>query len=328
VIAKDAYEPWRALFDAANLPVRYAIMEDPETAILDGQRVAAKELPANVVWLTIEALRGPLRRSFKHLLEEAPELQWVHSIGAGYDMPIAQNILTRGARLTTSHVNSISIAEFVMRAVLERFQRTDQGLLARAAKEYPRHDSHEIYRTNWLIYGMGTIGSRISERARAFGAHTTGVRRNPTGAEPVDAMIKPAEVLDNVGQADVVVFSMPSTGETQNVGNAEFFARMKPGSLFVNVARAALVDEDALLAALDSGHIDYAVLDVHSVEEAWLYRKERMDESPLWTHPQIMLTPHAAAHGDGRHLRSAELFIDNLRDFVNGRKPLADEVWL
>jgi phosphoglycerate dehydrogenase-like enzyme len=121
---------------------------------------------------------------------------------------------------------------------------------------------------------------------------------------------------------------MPSTGETQNVGNAEFFARMKPGSLFVNVARAALVDEDALLAALDSGHIDYAVLDVHSVEEAWLYRKERMDESPLWTHPQIMLTPHAAAHGDGRHLRSAELFIDNLRDFVNGRKPLADEVWL
>jgi len=328
VIAKEAYEPWRELFEQANLPVRYAIMEDRETAYLDGKQIHPSEIPANVVWMTIEALRGLLRRPFLHLFENAPDLQWVHSIGAGYDMPIAQNILKRGARLTTSHVNSISIAEFVMRAVLERFQRTDLGLIARANKEYPRDDMREIYNTDWLIYGMGTIGGNISSRARAFGVRTTGVRRNPTGNEPADKMIKPSEVLDNLGDKDVVVFSMPHTPETEGIADADFFARMKPGSIFVNVARAALVDEDALLAALDSGHLEYAILDVHSVEYAWLNRKERMDDSPLWTHPQIMLTPHAAAHGNGRHIRSTQLFIDNLRKFVAGENPLPDEVWL
>jgi phosphoglycerate dehydrogenase-like enzyme len=328
VIAKEAYEPWKPLFEAADLPVRYALMQDPETALLDGKTYAPTELPANVIWLTIEGLRGPLRRSFKHLLENAPDLGLVHSIGAGYDMPLLQDVLKRGVRLTTSHVNSISISEWVMRTVLERFQRADESRAARDRKEYPRDDFREIYRTTWLVYGMGTIGSRIAERARAFGAHVIGVRRNPKGNEPADEMIKPSEVLDHVGRADVVVFSAPSTPETQNIANANFLARMKPGATFVNVGRAALMDEAAVLASLDSGHLDYAILDVHSVEEAWLYRKERMDDSPLWTHPGIMLGPHGAAHGNGRHVRNAELFIDNLRRYVAGEKPLPDEAFL
>ncbi|SFF77379.1 Phosphoglycerate dehydrogenase [Novosphingobium sp. CF614] len=328
VIAKPAYDVWKPSFDAANLPVRYALIESPEVAILDGKEVAPADVPANAVWLTIEALRGPLRRTFKHLLETAPDLQWVQSLGAGTDIPLLQDVLKRGARLTTAHVSSISIAEFVMRTVLERFHRSDERRMSRAAKEYPRDDFREIYRTTWLIYGMGAIGSCIAERARAFGAHVIGVRRNPTGNEPVDEMIAPSQVLDTLGRADVVVFSMPSTPETQNIANADFFARMKPGSVFVNIARAALTDEAALLASLDSGHLDYAVLDVHSVEEAWLYRKERMDDSPLWTHPKIMLSPHGAGHGDGRHVRITELFIDNLRRFLAGENPLPDEAWL
>jgi phosphoglycerate dehydrogenase-like enzyme len=327
VIAKDAFEAWKPLFEAAALPVRYAIIHDPETAILDGNRQDPKQLPAEVIWLTLEALRGPLRRSFKHLLENAPELRWVHSIAAGYDMPIAQNILKRGVRLTTSHVSSISIAEYVMRAILERFQRTDLAREARARKEYPRDDFREIYHSNWLIYGLGSIGSQIAERAGAFGAHTIGVRRNPSGTEAVDQLITPAEVAQHVGRADVVVLSVPSTADTQKIVNAEFIARMKPGAMLVNIARAALVDEAAVLAALDSGHLDWAMLDVHSVEEAWLYRKERMDESPLWTHPKIALSPHAAAHGNGRHERGAQLFIDNLRRYT-ADEPLPDEVRL
>jgi phosphoglycerate dehydrogenase-like enzyme len=304
VIAKAAYDPWQKLFEAAALPVRYALVHDPETAILDGKRYHPTELPAEVIWMTIETLRGPLRKSFKHLLENAP-LRWAQSIGAGWDMPIMQNILQRGARLTTAHTNSVSITEHVLRAVLDRFQRIDERREARARREYPRDDFQEIYHTTWLIYGVGAIGGGISKRARAFDAYTIGVRRNPTGTEPVDEMIKPADLLQHVGRADVVVFAMPSTADTQNIANAEFFARMKPGAIFVNVARAALMDETALLAALDSGHLDYAVLDVHSVEEAWLYRKERMDDHPLWSHPRV-----------------------DLRRFVAGEKPLPDEVWL
>lgn len=327
VIAKPAYDQWKHLFDAADFRVRYALIESPDVAIFDGQRIAPADVPANIVWLTIEALRGPLRRTFKHLLETAPDLQWVQSLGAGTDIPLLQDILQRGARLTTAHVSAIPIAEFVMRTVLERFHRSDERRLSRLEKDYPRDDFREIHGTTWLIYGAGAIGSRTAERARAFGAKVIGVRRNPTGEEPVDEMIVPSQVLDNLGRADVVVFAMPSTPETQGVANAEFFAAMKPGAVFVNVARAAQVDEDALLAALDSGHLDYAILDVHSVEEAWLYRKERMDDSPLWSHPKILLSPHGAGHGDGRHLRIAELFIDNLGRLLSGENPLPNEAW-
>lgn len=327
VIAKPAYDQWKHLFDAANFPVRYALIESPEVALLDGAQIAPADVPTNVVWLTIETLRGPLRRTFKALLEETPDLQWAQSLGAGTDIPLLQDILQRGARLTSAHVTAISIAEFVMRTVLERFHRSEERRQSRLEMDYPRDDFREIYGTTWLIYGAGSIGSCTSQRARAFGAKTIGVRRNPAGNEPFDEMIGPAAVLDNLGRADVVVFSMPSTPETKGVANAEFFARMKPGAVFVNVARAAQVDEEALLAALDSGHLDYAILDVHSVEEAWLYRKERMDESPLWTHPKILLSPHGAGHGDGRHVRIAELFIDNLRRFLAGENPLPGEAF-
>jgi|EndMetStandDraft_9_1072997.scaffolds.fasta_scaffold00368_7 phosphoglycerate dehydrogenase-like enzyme len=317
MIAKDAYEPWAHLFEAANLPVRYVLVDSKEEVLLDGEKIHPKEVPANAIWMSIETLRGIFRKTFLHVFENAPDLKLVHSIGAGFDMPITQNLMKRGVTLTTSHVNSISIAEFVMRAILERTQRADLAREARDRKEYPRDDIREIYKQNWLIYGMGTIGSRIAERAQGFGVNVTGVRRSPTGKEPVNTMIKPAEVNQDLGKYDVVVFSMPSNADTQQIGNAEFFAKMKKGSIFVNVGRAALVDEDALLAALDSGHLDYAILDVHTVEEAWLYRGERMDDSPLWTHPKILLTPHGAAHGDGRHERNAQLFIDNLRRFLN-----------
>jgi phosphoglycerate dehydrogenase-like enzyme len=326
VIAKAAYEEWKPRFDAADLPVRYALVESPDVAILDGKEVAPADLPANAVWLTLEALRGPLRRTFKHLLETAPDLQWVQALGAGTDIPLLQDIMARGARLTTAHVSSIPISEFVIRTVLERFHRSEERRLAREAREYPRDDFREIHGTTWLIYGMGSIGSNIATRAKAFGAHTIGVRRSPDGTEPVDEMIAPAAVADNLGRVDVVVFSMPSSAATQSIADADFFARMKPGSVFVNIARAGHVDEQALLDALDSGHLDYAILDVHSVEEAWLYRKERMDDHPLWTHPKVLLSPHGAGHGDGRHQRIADLFIDNLRRFAAGENPLPNEV--
>ena len=101
VIAKPAYDQWKPLFDAANFPVRYAVIESPEVAILDGKEIAPADVPANVVWLTIEALRGPLRRTFKALLEETPDLQMVQALGAGTDIPLLQDILKRGARLAT-----------------------------------------------------------------------------------------------------------------------------------------------------------------------------------------------------------------------------------
>jgi phosphoglycerate dehydrogenase-like enzyme len=100
---------------------------------------------------------------------------------------------------------------------------------------------------------------------------------------------------------------------------------MKSDAVLVNVARASLVEEKALVAALDAGRLDWAVLDVHSIEELYLHSKIRVADSPLWTHPKVELTPHIAACGIGRYVRSAELFADNLRRFCTG-EPMLNEI--
>jgi phosphoglycerate dehydrogenase-like enzyme len=96
--------------------------------------------------------------------------------------------LHRGVRLTTSHVNNIPVAEFVIRSVLEQFHRSDQLRELRERRELASVSFREIYGTEWLIYGMGAIGTEIVKCARSFGARTLGVRRHIDGREPVDGL--------------------------------------------------------------------------------------------------------------------------------------------
>ena len=100
----------------------------------------------------------------------------------------------------------------------------------------------------------------------SFGARVIGVRRNPAGDEPVDEMIAPADVVGALPGVDVVVLAAPATGETQHLVDAPFLAAMSERALLINVARGALVDETALVAALDAGRPAHAVLDVTEVE--------------------------------------------------------------
>jgi phosphoglycerate dehydrogenase-like enzyme len=200
------------------------------------------------------------------------------------------------------------IAEYVLRAVLDHFQRAGEWRAAVARKAWETHEVREVAGTTWLVVGLGAIGSAVAERARAFGATVLGVRRTPRGDEPVDELVS----LDALGRADVVVLAAPATAETVGMVDAGFLASMRPRSVLVNVARGSLVDEVALLAALDRGIPEAALLDVTATEPL-------PPESPLWTHPRVVLTPHSSALGDGRHARAADLFVENLHRFVDGR---------
>jgi phosphoglycerate dehydrogenase-like enzyme len=141
-----------------------------------------------------------------------------------------------------------------------------------------------------------------------------GVRRSPSGDEPVDAMVPPADVVSSgaLGSADVVVIAAPATSTTRGLVDDAFLAAMKPGSLLINIARGALVDEEALVRALDAGtSLEAAILDVTSTEPL-------PADSPLWAHPRVTITPHDSAGGLGRYSRAADLFLDNLRRYVDG----------
>jgi phosphoglycerate dehydrogenase-like enzyme len=175
----------------------------------------------------------------------------------------------------------------------------------------------EAHGTRWLIVGFGAIGQAVAERARPFGAHITGVRRKAGGHPLAEAMATPDQVKALLPEADVVVLAVPLSPETTNLVDASFLAAMKAGSVLVNVGRGGLVDEVALLAALDRGVPEHALLDV--------FQQEPLPEgSPFWAHPKVSLTGHASAIGDGLAARGDTLFLENLDRYLTG-KPLLNE---
>ena len=245
-------------------------------------------------------------------------LKWLSVPNAGLDTPVFATILERGVRLTNAHVTDIPISEYVLRAVLDHFQQAEQWRDAQRRRAWDRHQFREVAGTTWLIVGLGTIGSAVATRARAFGARVVGCRRSPTGLEPVDAMVSPGDLLGALPAADVVVLSLPSTADTPPLVDAMFLAAMAEGSVLVNIARGSLVDEAALLVALDRGRPEAALLDVMAKEPL-------PGDSPLWAHPRVVLTPHNSAGGFDRYHRYDDLLVDNLGRYLRG-EPLRNEV--
>jgi phosphoglycerate dehydrogenase-like enzyme len=268
-------------------------------------------------WMSVESSASPGGRAVAVSLLKSRRLGWVQSVAAGVDHPVWGQIVAKGAVLTTGHGQAISIAEFVLGQVIAHYQRVAERRAEQAAHRWTRLPFREIAGTRWLIIGFGAIGQAVAERARGFGAHITGVRRSVEGHPLADRMSPLNEVHALVGDADVVVLAAPLNEATRNLAGAAFFAAMKPRSLLVNVGRGALVDEAALLAALDKGVPELAGLDVFHTEPL-------PADSPFWDHPRVALSPHASAFGSGQSARNDALFLENLRRRLAG-EPLLYE---
>lgn len=315
---------WRGDEDrlrAAAPAARWLRMQS-DGSLLDagGDVVERADTQPEVVWGTADLFDegGPLRPFFG-LLSHATSVRWFASPAAGFDNPIFAELVRRGVRLTTSHVGDVPIAEYVLRAVLDHVQQADRWRAGQEAATWEVHPRHgEVHGTTWLVYGLGSIGSRVAVLGRALGATVVGVRRSPTGDEPVDEMVAPADVATHLPRADVVVLTAPSTPATRGLVDADFLAAMRPDALLVNIARGDLVDEDALLAALDAGRPAAAVLDVTAAEPL-------PADSQLWRHPAVTVSPHASGRTTGRLARGADDFLANLRRWQAG-EPLDDEV--
>ncbi len=315
LVTEKAYERHRRHFDAFDNEghgLQWLRLGD------DGQLHGPTDAHPEVAWLSSDLFFGGILDRFFEIVEGAPDFLWLQSAAAGVDLDPYERLLSRGARLCNSHLTAIPIAEFVLRAVLDVFQDAERWRTAQADSRWEHHNFREVWRSRWLVIGLGAIGSETARRAQAFEAHVTGVRRHPTGDEPVDAMISPDQVPDALPGADVVVLAAPATPETENLVDHDFLSAMKPGAVLVNVARGKLVDDEALLRALDSDRLDAAILDV--------FNTEPLDpDHPYWSHPKVVLTPHSSGGGIGRWDRGAELFCDNLRRLLAG-EPLVNEV--
>jgi phosphoglycerate dehydrogenase-like enzyme len=313
------YEPsFRRLAGSiSKLGVEPVLMNDAAELSLDGRPISLEDAAVEAAWANADVWFGPVGRDYSVSLLKSPTLKWLQSGAAGFDHPIFGQLVARGVTLTTSHGQAVGMAEYVVAGVLDHFQRGPERRAAQAARDWRRIRFREVNGSHWVIIGFGAIGEGVARRVKAFGATVTGVRRDQAPHPSADAIASLNDLPRLLPEADVVVLACPLTPETRRVANAGFFAAMKEGSVLVNVGRGGLVDEPALLAALDRGAPEHAVLDVFETEPL-------PADSPFWAHPRVSLTPHNSGATDGQGRRNDELFLENLGRYVRG-EPLLNQ---
>ncbi len=257
----------------------------------------------------------------------APRLRWVHSSASAVEglLPLA-DLARRTITITNSRgVQAVPMAEHVMGGLLVLARRYDRMLDAQRERRWIQNDLIDDW--PWTlagramtIVGLGTIGMEIARRASAFGMRVTGVRRRPDQPRPsfVDRVVGPERLDDALRGCDVLVLSAPGVAATNRLIGAERLALLNRGAIVVNVARAQIVDDDAMRAALASGQLGGAVLDVFE-------REPLPDSSPLWTTPGVLVTPHSSGFRADHWSDVIDLFSDNLRRFQRG-EPLTNVV--
>ena len=311
LIHKPAFETIKAELAPLGDKVEALVMDETGAITLAGQPVAAEAADIEAAWFSGDLYQAPAARPFVGAILAAPNLKWTHTAAAGFDNPFFGRIVAKGAKLTTSHGQAVGMADYVIAGVLDHFQRWPERRAAQAARDWRELEVREVNGSTWLIIGFGAIGGGVATRAKAFGARIIGVRRNQA-PDPLADEIAPMDAIPRLlPAADVVVLSPPLNAATRHLANDAFFEAMKPGSVLVNVGRGGLVDEAALLRALDRGIPAHAVLDVFETEPL-------PADSPFWAHPRVSLTAHCSGVTGAQTERNRRLFLDNLGRYLAG----------
>ena len=298
--------------------LRLSIMDKQGGISVNGSSVPVENVRATVGWPNSDIFAAECRREYFRALLKSDTMKWVQSAAAGFDDPVFGRLSAKGIMLTNSDAQGPAIADFVLGASLDFYQEGDARRRLQAVRSWQRLFFRELADTSWLIVGYGHIGRETARRAHAFGAHIVGVRRHPQADAYAARVVTPEQLREFLPHADVVVLSCGLNVQTRNLASAGFFAHMRPQSLFINVGRGGLVDEAALLNALEADAPARAVLDVFHAEPL-------PTESPLWSHPKVRISAHSSALGSGNNRRGDELFLDNLSRYIRG-EPLRNRV--
>lgn len=248
----------------------------------------------------------------------APNLAWLHSGSAGVDHPVFGMIIDNGARLTNSSgASGRSIAHHVLLMLLALRRDLPGFVRDQQARAWLTRDVGDVEGTTVGVLGMGPIGAESARLAAEFGMRVVGMRRTVTGDEPCETwtLDRLPELLP---QLDALVLALPLTPDTHHLIGAPELALLPMGAHVVNVGRGELIDEAALVDALERGHVGGAALDVTEVEPL-------PDESPLWAMPNVIITPHSSGSTRSTWTRAAGYFADEFERYVRG-DPFAREV--
>ncbi|MBC7778848.1 MAG: D-2-hydroxyacid dehydrogenase [Proteobacteria bacterium] len=290
--------------------------------------VDARVTPEDTARVTAALFSGDIHpersRSFYSTLRKAQHLQWLHVFNAGVDAPIFTELMQRSVRLSTS---SGSNAEAVANSALAGLLALSRGLprwiaqqREREWRKTPRAEARPDLRgQTLLLIGAGAIGGHIATVARALGLQVVVVRLRP-GAPGDDAheTHPPSRLNALLPRADWLIIACPLTPETRGLIDAAALARLPTGAHVVNIGRGEIIDQPALIAALERGDVAGAYLDVFDPEPLPL-------DSLLWSLPNVIVSPHDAATAAGNDRRVFEMFCANLARW-HAREPLLNEV--
>jgi D-2-hydroxyacid dehydrogenase (NADP+) len=261
------------------------------------------------------------------LAPSAKRLKLIQSISAGIDQYDRDVLRAHGIRLANAAgVNAHAVAEHAIALILALKRHLHSGRDNQAAKEWrgmisqigERED--QLGGKTLLVVGLGRIGSRLAQLAKAFDMRVVGIRRDASrGGDGADAVYGHQHLHEQLGAADIVALTCPLTPETTNLIDAKALSAMKPSAHLINVARGKVVDEPALIHALQEKRLAAAGLDVTQVEPL-------PATSPLWAMPNVLITPHTAGETQRYEDGVIDLLLENLDRLWRGEAALRNQV--
>lgn len=254
-----------------------------------------------------------------------PRLAWVQLMAAGAGAQVKHAELTeeelgRVRFTTTAGVHAVPLAEWCEFGLLAGFKSLPRLLALQRERTWPedRWVMRRLEGSRVLIVGLGHIGRMLAERLSRQGVHVAGTSRHAGHVDHVREVIHPRDLAARVGEFHGVVVTLPGTDETRHLVSAEVIGAMREDAVVVNVGRGTVIDQSALVDRLAAGRLGFAALDVTDPEPL-------PGGSPLWTLPNVLISPHTAALSDSEDELIAELFARNATRYLDG-EPLLNTV--
>ncbi|MDB5964442.1 MAG: D-2-hydroxyacid dehydrogenase [Polaromonas sp.] len=290
-----------------------------------GQRPKAEELSdVQAAFLSTDLMKTSNKQvlnqalaAFAFAVENAPALRWLHTCASGTDRPLLQGAMRRGVAVTSSAgANAGAVSHSAIAGMLALARNLPAWVRDQDARRWSSHGvPPDLESQHAVVVGLGAVGTRVSRVCRSLGLRVTGVRRRRLPIPECNAVITLEELSNVLPDADWLFLCCPLTPQTQDLVNAELLARLPVRASLINVARGEVVNEPALFDAMYGGRLAGVYSDVFVQEPL-------PAESPWWTLPRTLVSPHAAGQSAGFAPRTVDMFLDNLGRWMNGQELL------
>jgi phosphoglycerate dehydrogenase-like enzyme len=266
------------------------------------------------------------RSHYEDLPVLAPNVKWLQATSSGigqtiknmkYDERMPSTVFT-----SASGVHRRPLAEFCLMVMLAFNKKLLQTLDQQRAKQWKRLSGSDLNNKTIAIVGMGKVGQEVARISKCFGMNVLGVKRTVAGIDPeslyADELFSQKDLNSVLSRSEYLVLIAPHTHETEKMIGSEQLSLLPKGAVLINIGRGALVDEGAMIEALQSGHLGGAGLDVFEVEPL-------PESSPLWSMSNVIVNPHSGGTSNSENELITDIFCSNIKNFLEG-KPLINVI--